>query len=69
MPSPFRNLKVSRLKIITLCFSVVLAGFILALLVCVVTHTTPHALASSLASEEIQFAIKMSLLTSVILKK
>jgi molybdate transport system permease protein len=62
----FGRISASKLKIVTLGFGVVLAGFILALLVCVVTHTTPQALVNSLASEEIQFAIRMSLATSVI---
>ena len=66
MSSVSRHLGVSRLKIVTLCFGVVLAGFIMSLLVCVVTHTTPQALVNSLASKEIQFAIRMSLITSII---
>jgi molybdate transport system permease protein len=66
MPSAFDRISASKLKIVTLCFGVVLAGFILSLLICVVTHTTLQALVSSLASEEIQFAIRMSLVTSII---
>jgi molybdate transport system permease protein len=61
-----RRFSTSRLKIITLCFGVVLAAFIMSLLVCVVTHTTPRALLTSLASKEIQFAIKLSLITSIV---
>lgn len=66
MSSVFRHLNASKLKIITMCFAVVLAGFIMSLLVCVVTHTTPGALVNSLASKEIQFAIRMSLITSIV---
>ncbi|MBN2026083.1 MAG: molybdate ABC transporter permease subunit [Actinobacteria bacterium] len=43
-----------------------LAAFVLAQLICVVTHTSPSALLESLGSEEIKFAIKLSLITSVI---
>ena len=60
------RLRESRFKIITLCFSLLLAVFIISLLICVVTHTTPQALITSLASKEIQFAIRLSLITSVI---
>jgi len=60
------RLRESRFKIITVCFSLLLAAFIVSLLICVVTHTTPQAFMSSLASEEMQFAIRLSLLTSVI---
>ena len=60
------RLRESKFKIITLCFSLLLAVFILSLLICVVTHTTLQALMTSLASEEMQFAIKLSLITSVI---
>ena len=56
----------SRFKIITLSFCVFLALFIIALLACVVTHTTIQDLVSSLASKEIQFAIRLSIFTSVI---
>ncbi len=66
MPFSLTKIRISKLKITTLCFGVVLAGFIMSLLVCVVTHTTPQALVKSLASKEIQFAIRMSLITSII---
>ena len=61
-----KKLKVSKIKIITILFSLLLATFILVLIICVITHTTPHALITSLASEEIQFAIKLSLITSIV---
>jgi molybdate transport system permease protein len=56
----------ARFKIITLSFCMFLALFIITLLICVVTHTTLQDLVSSLASAEIQFAIRLSLFTSVI---
>ena len=59
-------MKDSTIKIITILSSVSLAVFISVLLICVVTHTTPQALAASLLSKEIQFAIKLSLTTAVI---
>ena len=60
------SLKDSKIKLISIIFSLLLTGFILALLVCVVTHTTFGALLESLATDEIQFAIKMSIFTSAI---
>jgi len=58
--------RVSPLKVVTIGTGLFLSAFIVSLLVCVVTHTTPGALMESLASEEIRFAIRMSLVTSVI---
>jgi molybdate transport system permease protein len=66
MSSFFRDFNTSKLKVITLSCGVVLSLFIVSLLVCVVTHTTPQALLRSLGSKEIQFAIRMSLVTSII---
>jgi len=60
------KLRESKFKIITISFGLVLAVFIMALLIGVVTHTTPQALIASLFSGEIQFAIRLSLITSVI---
>ncbi|VUT24443.1 MAG: Molybdate/tungstate transport system permease protein WtpB [Candidatus Methanolliviera sp. GoM_oil] len=56
----------SKIKIGTILFSLLLAVFILVQLICVVTHTTLPALITSILSEEIQFAIKLSLTTAVI---
>jgi len=58
--------RTSVLKVVTIGFGLFLSSFIVALLVCVVTHTTPAALLESLGSGEILFAIRMSLVTSVI---
>jgi molybdate transport system permease protein len=60
------KLKESRFKIITTLFALVLSVFIVALLIGVVTHTTPQAMIESLLSGEIQFAIRLSLVTSII---
>lgn len=56
----------SKFKIITVFFGFALAVLIVAVLVGVVTHTSPQALISSIVSNEIQFAIGLSLITSVI---
>ena len=64
--SPPKRLKTTRLQAVTLFFGVLLAGFILSLLLCVVMHTTPRAMLDSLTSKEIQFAIRLSLITSVL---
>ena len=60
------RLRESRFKIVTVLSGLILAVFIVALLLSIVTHTTPGALWDSLVSSEIQFAIKLSLITSVI---
>jgi len=56
----------SGFRILTTFFGIVLAVFILALLIGVITHTTPNALLTSLVSSEIRFAIRLSLVTSAI---
>lgn len=61
-----RKLMQSKIKIITVLSSLFLALFILVQIICVVTHTTLPALITSLASEEIQFAIRLSLTTAVV---
>jgi molybdate transport system permease protein len=60
------RLKESRFKIFTTTCALLLGAFVVALVVCIVTHTTPGALLDSLKSPEILFAIRMSLITSVI---
>jgi molybdate transport system permease protein len=58
--------KISKIKITTILFSLVLALFILVQIICVVTHTTLPALIKSICSKEMQFAIELSLITSII---
>ena len=58
--------KISKIKIITIISSLFLAFFILVQILCVVTHTTLPALIESVCSKEMQFAIKLSLITSII---
>jgi molybdate transport system permease protein len=60
------RLRESSFKIITTLFGLVLATFVVALLIGVVTHTTLQAFIESILSGEIQFAIRLSLMTSVI---
>ena len=60
------RLKQSGFKIFTLCFALLLTIFILAVIFCVVTHTTLSALITDIISKEIQFAIRLSLITSII---
>ncbi len=57
---------VSKIKIISIFFSLLLALFILVQIICVVTHTTLPALITSVCSREIRFAIELSLITSLI---
>jgi len=56
----------SLLKIVTVSITLLLTIFILSLVICIVTHTNQHILLTSIASREIRFAIKLSLLTSII---
>lgn len=58
--------KISKIKIITILFSLILALFISVQIICVVTHTTLPALIRSVCSKEMQFAIELSLITSII---
>lgn len=57
--------KADWLKIITATFSIMMAGFIVALLLLVVTKPSPGAIIGSLMTSEIQFAIYLSLATSL----
>ena len=59
-------IKESTLKIFTITITLFLTVFIISLVACILTHTNQHILLSSIASREIQFAIKLSLLTSFI---
>ena len=56
----------STFKILTISIALLLTAFILSLVACIVTHTSPQSLLASIASEEIRFAIKLSLLTSAV---
>jgi molybdate transport system permease protein len=60
-----QSLKESKVKIATIIACLFLTAFIVTLIICVVTHTTSQALIASMGSDEIQFAITLSLLTSV----
>lgn len=60
------RLKEARFKIVTSLCALLMGAFVVTLVVSIVTHTTPRALLDSLGSKEILFAIRMSLITSVI---
>ncbi|WP_265580589.1 ABC transporter permease [Methanofollis aquaemaris] len=53
------------LKAVTIGVAALLTTFIIVLLLLVVTHPSPAALLSSIASREIQFAVYLSIVTSV----
>lgn len=53
-------------KITALALGLLLAAFIIAVLVSIVTHTSLDAMLESLVSGEIWFAIRLSLVTSII---
>jgi len=57
--------RISTIKVISIVVSLFLALFILVQIICVVTHTTFPALITSITSKEMQFAIELSLITSV----
>ncbi|MBN2488837.1 MAG: molybdate ABC transporter permease subunit [Methanosarcinaceae archaeon] len=55
-----------KFRILTISFTLLLSIFILSLILCIITHTSPHILLTGIVSPDIQFAIKLSLVTSVI---
>ena len=55
-----------KFKIFNISFGLILTLFVISVVLCVVTHTTFSALITNIVSKEIQFAIKLSLITSVI---
>ncbi|UUX91596.1 ABC transporter permease [Methanoplanus endosymbiosus] len=52
-------------KVFTVSAALILSAFIVSLLILIVTHPDPSSVVQSLMSEEIQFAIYLSLVTSV----
>ena len=66
VPKIVSRLRELSFKLITMFFGLILAVFVVALLFGIITHTTPQALIESILSGEIQFAIRLSLMTSVI---
>jgi molybdate transport system permease protein len=54
------------LKIVTIAASILLSGFIVALLLLIISHPSPGALLGSVMSDEIRFAILLSLGTSTV---
>src|SRR6056297_107068 len=53
-------------KIVTGFFVVLMVAFIVSVVACIVTHTTPQALITNLTSDEILFAMRLSLITATI---
>ena len=66
MKSTRAKLKGSKFEALTVFLTLLLVAFILAVLVCIISYTTPQDFLQSITSHEIQFAIKLSLLTSII---
>ncbi len=60
------ELRKLKFKVFTLSLSLFLAFFIAAILLSIVTHTNLQALIKSIFSREIQFAMRLSLITSII---
>ena len=56
----------SRFRVATVAVSLLIAAFIVLVLLGVVTHSPLNVLIECLLSEEIQFAVRLSILTSVI---
>lgn len=59
----FKNL--NAVKLITIAISLIITLFIITLLLLVVTHPAPGTIINALGTKEIQFAIYLSLVTSV----
>lgn len=55
-----------KFKAFTGFFVVLIVGFVISVIACIVTHTTPQALIENLTSSEILFAIRLSLITATI---
>jgi molybdate transport system permease protein len=66
MKSMRAKLRRSKFEALTVFLTLLLTAFILTVLVCIISHTTPGDFLDSITSQEIQFAIKLSLLTSTI---
>jgi len=47
-----------KFEILTVSIALLLTIFILSLIACILTHTSPHILLTSIASPEIGFVIK-----------
>jgi len=62
----FQKIKENKVKYITIFACLLLTAFIFVQMLCVVTHTTLEALYESMLTDEIQFAIELSLVTSLI---
>lgn len=60
------RIKASPFKIATTTIAFLLGTFVIAIVVCLVTHTTFGELIEALGSAEIRFAIRLSLITSAI---
>jgi len=53
-------------RFVTWLFVILMVVFILATILCIVTHTTPQALIEDLMTPEIVFAIELSLITATV---
>ena len=60
------DLRHNWVKVVSIAVGLVLTAFIIALLLLVVTHPDPAAIITSLQTKEIQFAIYLSLATSIV---
>lgn len=55
-----------KFKAVTGFFVVLMLAFIISVIFCIVTHTSPQALITNLTSDEIVFAIRLSLITATV---
>jgi molybdate transport system permease protein len=61
-----RTLKDSKFEVLMFFMALLLAAFILSVLVSITLHTNEDAFFDSLLTEEVQFAVRLSILTSLI---
>lgn len=59
-------MKINKFKLISKIFLILIVGFVISVIACIVTHTTPQALITNLTSNEILFAIGLSLITATV---
>jgi molybdate transport system permease protein len=58
--------RIFNFKVLTVLFVILMVIFILAVVLCIVTHTTLDALITNLMTDEIVFAIELSLITATV---
>lgn len=59
-------METEKFRVISMIFLVLIVAFVISIIACIVTNTTPQALIANLTSDEILFAIRLSLITATV---